>query len=276
MATDKKSFLLYTDLIKTVEKLPVEKQAALFMHILQYVNDQDPQTDDLLVEIAFEPIKQQLKRDLVKYEGVREKRSAAGRASADKRQQNQHLSASVYTNQQAATNSTVNDTVNVNGNVTVNDTVKRHESVLGPSAEKIHTPTPSVSSNKVVWNDLPTAADVPDIPPDIITAAIRNVELMKRVKITEQQALDYWETWKVQYLHGQKYYKSPHEVYSHYLNCIKNQPFNVKNFTNEQQQKELSPAAQRIAERNKQQGIATATGSWFRRGCVGGVNARKR
>lgn len=262
MATDKKSFLLYTDLIKTVEKLPVEKQAALFMHILQYVNDQDPQTDDLLVEIAFEPIKQQLKRDLVKYEGVREKRSAAGRASADKRQQNQHLATSVKTIQQAATNSTVNDIVNVNGNVTVNDTVKRHESVLGPSAEKIHTPTPSVSSDKVVWNDQPTAADVPKPPPpDIISAAIRNVELMKRIKINQQDALDYWETWKVQYLSGQKYYKSPHEVYSHYLNCIKNQPFNVKNFTNEQQQKELSPAAKRIAERDKQQGIAAATGS---------------
>lgn len=263
MATDKKSFLLYTDLIKTVEKLPVEKQAALFMHILQYVNDQDPQTDDLLVEIAFEPIKQQLKRDLVKYEGVREKRSAAGRASADKRQQNQHLSTSVDTNQQAATNSTVNDTVNVNGNVTVNDTVKRHESVLGPSAEKIHTPTPSVSSDKVIWNDLPTAADVPDIPPDIVSAAIRNVELMKRVKITEQQALDYWETWKVQYLHGQKYYKSPHEVYSHYLNCIKNQPFNVKKIEDDQRKQSLSANTQRLldASRNAQSGQAATAGA---------------
>jgi len=148
--------------------------------------------------------------------------------------------------------------------VETNPIQSREETRVGVGLQQnaAHTPTPSDSSNKFVWNDLPTAADVTKPPPtDIITAAIRNVELMKCVKITEQQALDYWETWKVQYLHGQKYYKSPHEVYSHYLNCIKNQPFNVKNFTNEQQQKELSPAAQRIAERNKQQGIATATGS---------------
>lgn len=264
MATDKKSFLLYTDLIKTVEKLPVEKQAALFMHILQYVNDLDPQTDDLLVEIAFEPIKQQLKRDLVKYEGVREKRSAAGRASADKRQQNQHLSTSVYTSQQASTNSTVNDTVNVNGNVTVNDTVKRHESVLGPSAEKIHTPTPSVSSNKVVWNDLPTAADVPDIPPDgIVTAAIKMVEVSQRVPITQKDALDYWEAWKTQHLSGAKYYKNLHEVHSHYINCIKGQRFNVKKIEDDQRKQSLSSNTQRLldASRNAQSGQAAPAGT---------------
>jgi hypothetical protein len=68
MAQDKSSFLLYCDIIHTVNKLPDEKAGRLFKHILAYVNDQNPDTDDLLIELAFEPIKQALKRDLKKYE----------------------------------------------------------------------------------------------------------------------------------------------------------------------------------------------------------------
>jgi len=64
MAEDKKSFLLYCDLIHTIEKLPDEKAGVLFKHILKYVNDKNPTIEDLVVELVFEPIKQQLKRDL--------------------------------------------------------------------------------------------------------------------------------------------------------------------------------------------------------------------
>src|SRR5689334_14437163 len=68
MAENKKSFLLYCDYIHMVEKLPDEKAGQLFKHILNYVNDNNPKSEDILIEIAFEPIKQQLKRDLKKYE----------------------------------------------------------------------------------------------------------------------------------------------------------------------------------------------------------------
>jgi len=67
MAENKKSFLLYADLKHTLKKLPDEKAGQLFKHILSYVNDENPETDDLIIEIAFEPIKQQLKRDLKKW-----------------------------------------------------------------------------------------------------------------------------------------------------------------------------------------------------------------
>jgi hypothetical protein len=78
MAEDKKSFLLYTDLIHTVKKLPKEKIGDLFLTILEYVNDMNPTVDDILVDIAFEPIKQQLKRDLRQWEEKIEVRSANG------------------------------------------------------------------------------------------------------------------------------------------------------------------------------------------------------
>jgi ribosomal protein L11 len=68
MATDKKSFILYCDLIHTVNKLPDETAGKLLKHILAYVNDLNPETEDLLVEVAFEPIKQVMKRDLKKWE----------------------------------------------------------------------------------------------------------------------------------------------------------------------------------------------------------------
>jgi hypothetical protein len=68
MAKDKKAFVLYADLIHTVEKLPVDVRGELFTLILEYVNDKDPEPDNWQIAGVFEPIKQQLKRDLRKYE----------------------------------------------------------------------------------------------------------------------------------------------------------------------------------------------------------------
>jgi len=76
MATEKNSFLLYCDIIHTIEKLPDADAGKLLKHILRYVNDKEPVTDNPLVEIAFEPIRQSLKRDLIKYENIRERNSA--------------------------------------------------------------------------------------------------------------------------------------------------------------------------------------------------------
>jgi hypothetical protein len=89
MAENKKSFLLYVDLIHTVQKLPDDYAGKLFKHLLAYVNDQDPETDDIVVNIAFEPIKQSLKRDLLRWDQTREKRSKAGKISAEKRNKNE-------------------------------------------------------------------------------------------------------------------------------------------------------------------------------------------
>lgn len=80
MAEGKKSFLLYADIISTVEKLPDDLAGKLFKLILQYVNDKNPNNPtDLLLEIAFEPIKQQLKRDLKKWDAFKIKQSENGK-----------------------------------------------------------------------------------------------------------------------------------------------------------------------------------------------------
>lgn len=68
MAENKKSFLMYCDWAETFEALPDEKAGQLIKHILQYVNDKNPKTDDVLINAVFINIKNQLKRDLLKYE----------------------------------------------------------------------------------------------------------------------------------------------------------------------------------------------------------------
>lgn len=85
MAEDKKSFLLYTDLIHTVNKMPNDKAGELFKHILSYVNDLNPETEDLIIQLTFEPIKQQLKRDLLKYKESIIDKSNAGKLGNLKR-----------------------------------------------------------------------------------------------------------------------------------------------------------------------------------------------
>ena len=83
MAKDKKSFVLYCDIIHTIEQLTDEQAGHLFKHVLQYVNDLNPETDNVITKIAFEPIKQQLKRDLVRYEKIRERNSLSARMRWD-------------------------------------------------------------------------------------------------------------------------------------------------------------------------------------------------
>lgn len=79
MAENKKSFLLYSDVHHTVKKLSDDQAGKLFKHILSYVNDENPVTNDVIIDLVFEPIKQSLKRDLRRYEEIIEKRSLAGK-----------------------------------------------------------------------------------------------------------------------------------------------------------------------------------------------------
>lgn len=78
MAENKKSFILYCDYIHMFKKMPDDLAGKLIKHVLEYVNDNNPTTDEMMVDILFEPIKQQLKRDLQKYENVAERNKTNG------------------------------------------------------------------------------------------------------------------------------------------------------------------------------------------------------
>lgn len=79
MAKDKSSFILYSDTLHTVRILSDEQAGRLFKTILEYVNDEDPNPTDPFVVLAFEPIKQQLKRDLKNWEKIIHFKQESGR-----------------------------------------------------------------------------------------------------------------------------------------------------------------------------------------------------
>jgi hypothetical protein len=70
MAKDKKTILIYADWITIFDKLEDDEAGKLIKHFFKYVNDMNPEAPDRLTDIIFEPIKQQLKRDLKRYEAI--------------------------------------------------------------------------------------------------------------------------------------------------------------------------------------------------------------
>lgn len=112
MAEDKKSFVAYADWLEDFEMLSDEEAGKLIKHLLLYVNDKNPIMEDRLLKFAFQPIKRQLKRDLEKYEKVRQKRIEAGKKGGRPKAKK----ANGFSEKQ----SKAKKPVNVNGNVTVN------------------------------------------------------------------------------------------------------------------------------------------------------------
>ena len=85
MEISKKSFVLYNDLIYTIEYLTNEEKGILFQHLLNYVNGIRTELEDRLLLVVWKPIERQLNRDLEKYEGIVKNRSVVGREGNLKR-----------------------------------------------------------------------------------------------------------------------------------------------------------------------------------------------
>jgi len=130
MAENKNSFVMYTDLASTFYELTDIEAGILIKHIFRYVNDENPILEDRLLNIVFEQIKQKLKRDLVKWEGIKVVRSASGRSGGIKsgeirRKQNEANEASALKSKQ----NEANEAVSVNVNVSVSDNVKKEKKI---------------------------------------------------------------------------------------------------------------------------------------------------
>jgi hypothetical protein len=129
VARNKSSFVFYCDWKDTFDALEDKKAGELIKHLLAYVSDENPETDDPIIKAVFAGIKNTLKRDLRKWDEIRQKRSEAGKISANKRQQ---VLTSVESVEQTPTNSTVS--VSVSGSVSERKkkyaefvTMKEHE-----------------------------------------------------------------------------------------------------------------------------------------------------
>lgn len=85
MAENKKSIIVYADWIEHFEFLTDEEAGKLIKHFFRYVNDLNPIAEDRNIQIAFNPIKAILKRDLDKWEKTLTDRSINGRMGNLKR-----------------------------------------------------------------------------------------------------------------------------------------------------------------------------------------------
>lgn len=152
MAENKKSFVLYCDLIKTIEHLTNEEKGILFQHLLEYVNDMNPILEDRLLLTAWKPIEVQLKKDLIKFEERKEKLSEYGKKGAEKRWGSKKDDNHPITKDGVAKNTIAKMPVNVNvlskDNITSNG---GWEKVIGLFPPTKHN---GVVEAAMVWNSL--------------------------------------------------------------------------------------------------------------------------
>lgn len=120
MAENKKSFILYADQIHLFESLSDNEAGKVIKHLFRYVNDLNPELPDRTTQLIFEPIKQQLKRDLETWKKSISGKSEGGKKSAEMRKKLKEMQDELDKFKILQDTST-NSTVNVNDNVNVND-----------------------------------------------------------------------------------------------------------------------------------------------------------
>jgi hypothetical protein len=139
MAKDKKSFILYVDQQGVFNQLPDEIAGKLIKHIFAYVNDENPISEDLILNIAFEPIKQCLKRDLSRWEQYIDKQSENGKKGGrpSKPKESQETQAFLDKPKKA-------DSVSVS--VSVNDSVNENKKFKPPTLVELKNEFPNMDT----------------------------------------------------------------------------------------------------------------------------------
>lgn len=132
MANGKKSFILYCDLIHEVDHLTDEEKGKLFQHLLEYVNDMNPVLEDRVLLGSWKHIERQLKRDLKKYEQIRER----NRENARKRWDTEKCDR-IPPHTKNADNDTVNDTVTDTENIQIGIDFETFFNAYGKLIDKI-------------------------------------------------------------------------------------------------------------------------------------------
>lgn len=114
MATGKKTFVFYSDWSNMIKEMPNEDAGELLKHILAYVNDESPESKNLLVKMAFGHMKPMLKADLLKWDKQLKSYSNMGKKSAEARASTKVQPTLTKVERTSTVNVNVNDNVNVN------------------------------------------------------------------------------------------------------------------------------------------------------------------
>ena len=197
----KKSFVLYTDQREVFDELSDEDAGRLIKHIFSYVNDENPSTDNLLLKVAFLPIKTQLKRDLKMWDEKKMQRAEAGRKGGIAKSSNAKQS---LANPSNATNDVANLAVNVN--VNGNDIYKQTASEL-----KVH----EESHNQIfrqLWKS---------------TAWIEGIAMKN--KVTTKEVQNHLNEFREECILKEEFKVSQKDAKEHFINWIKRgNPINEK------------------------------------------------
>jgi uncharacterized phage protein (TIGR02220 family) len=146
MAKDKTSFILYADQRSYFDKLTDDEAGRLIKHIFSYVNDENPNPVDRITDLSFEPIKLQLKRDLIKYESIVNRNKSNGSLGGrPKTQEEPKKPTGLFGNPikpKKADNDTVNDTVN-DTDINSSKLLSVFNSILGKQTRVVNAKTKS-------------------------------------------------------------------------------------------------------------------------------------
>ena len=137
MAKEKKSFILYADQQGVFNQLPDDIAGRLIKHIFAYVNDEQPVTDELIINIAFEPIKQCLKRDLCRWKEYLDKQSVNGKKGGRPKKPNESEITQAFLQKPKKADSV---------SVSVNDNVKNV--FKAPTVEELQKEYPLLDANR--------------------------------------------------------------------------------------------------------------------------------
>jgi hypothetical protein len=202
MAENKKSIVIYSDWQSIFEQLDDLEAGKLIKHFFNYVNDKNPELEDRLLKMAFEPMKLQLKRDLSKWEQTKLRRSEAGKKGGLKSgevRKNEANEAIASNDKQNEANEavTVNDIVTVNGTVTVTDILSEKEKEnLKKTYSKNETYGIEVLKD-LIW--IETVAMQSRITPEEIPKWIDsfNKKLIREfdVKVSKQEYASHFSRW---------------------------------------------------------------------------------
>lgn len=155
MAENKKSFIAYCDWKATFDALPDAEAGLLVKHLFAYVNDENPVSENILINAVFANIKMQLKRDLRKYEAFIEKQRDNGKRGG------RPLKAEVTQKTQAFTEEPKkadNDIVTDNDNDNVSEGGSKNENPPTPILQNpVSTSNNSLLSYKDTYHEFVTA-----------------------------------------------------------------------------------------------------------------------
>ena len=200
----KKSFVLYTDQREVFDELDDLTAGKLIKHIFSYVNDEDPDTNDKFVRLAFLPIKTQLKRDLKIWDEKKKQRAEAGKKGGLAKASNATNSVAKPS---TARNSVANLAVNDNVNVNVNDIYTETEKTLEVNEES-HNQIFRELWKSTIWLE---------------GIAMKN-------KATKQQVLDHLNDFRQECILKNELKVDETDAKKHFINWIKRgNPIPVKN-----------------------------------------------